>query len=181
MPSRPYMYTEDPVDNLQRNPFPGFSSLPPSPIEQKARRSRRLLACTLDSVIMSVFDTIERVTTSPTLFLLVSSLVLSAAYVILHTWFRRLPANAPPAVSDDFPITGAIRFWTKRWDFVRRARDQTSTGNFSFHAGPNTIVALNGDAGRKLFFESRDLGFQEGCVIRSSNCRIGGARDMLTE
>ncbi|KAF2184121.1 cytochrome P450 [Zopfia rhizophila CBS 207.26] len=114
---------------------------------------------------MSVFDYIERVTTSPTLFLLVAATVLLTAYAVLHSYFRRLPSNAPPTVSDDLPITGAFGFWTRRWDFFRNARAHTSTGNFSFHAGPHTVVGLSGDKGRQLFFESRDLGLAEGYAV----------------
>ena len=111
---------------------------------------------------MAVID-IERVTTSPTLFLATTSTILFVAYVLVHTFFlRRLPPNAPPAVSGNFPLTGATGFWSRRWDFYRRARAHASTGNFSFHAGPNTIVGLSGEKGRRLFFESKELGFAEG-------------------
>jgi sterol 14-demethylase len=117
---------------------------------------------------MAIFDSLERFSSSPTVFLAVSTAVLLAAYVLVVTYSRRIPANAPPAASDDFPLTGAIRFWTQRWDWYRHSRQQTTTGNFSFHAGPNTLVALSGEKGRRLFFESRDLGFTEGCVNRQS-------------
>lgn len=111
---------------------------------------------------MAIFDYLERVTTSPTIFLAVSATVLLTAYVLVHTYSRRVPANAPVVVSDDFPLTGAIRFWTKRWEWYRQARHRSQTGNFSFHAGPNTIVGLSGEKGRKLFFESKELAFSEG-------------------
>lgn len=92
--------------------------------------------------------------------------VLLVAYTIAHTFFiRRLPPNAPPEVSDNIPISGAIGFWTERWSWFRRRRDQSKSGNFSFHAGPNTIVALSGDKGRQLFFDSKDLGFAEGYAV----------------
>jgi cytochrome P450 len=115
---------------------------------------------------MALIDMVSRVSTSPTIFLLVASAVLFTTYTVVHTFFiRRLHANAPPEVGDNLPITGAIGFWTARWTWFQRHRDQTKTGNFSFHAGPNTIVALSGDKGRRLFFESKDLGFAEGYAV----------------
>ena len=115
---------------------------------------------------MAVPDVLNRVTASPTLLLFVSTAVLLAAYTIVHTFFiRRLPPNAPAEVGDNFPIAGAFGFWTERWTWFRRRRDQSKTGNFSFHAGPNTIVGLSGDKGRQLFFDSKDLGFAEGYAV----------------
>lgn len=114
---------------------------------------------------MALLDVICCVARSPTLLLL-SSAVLVLVFVTVHTLFiRRLPANAPLAARDNYPVTGPWGFWTERWDWYRRRRDQSKTGNFSFHAGPNTIVALTGEEGRKLFFESRELGFAEGYAV----------------
>jgi len=98
--------------------------------------------------------------------LLVGFAIFFSIYTVVHTFFiRRIPANAPPEARNNFPVTGAVGFWTKRWDWYRQRRDEAATGNFSFHAGPNTIVGLSGDAGRKLFFESKDLGFSEGYAV----------------
>jgi cytochrome P450 len=115
---------------------------------------------------MALLDIASRVSTSPTLLLLLVSATLFSIYVVVHTLFiRRLPANAPLEVHDNLPLTGALGFWTHRWTWYRRQRDQAKTGNFSFHAGPNTIVSLSGDKGRRLFFESKDLGFAEGYAV----------------
>ena len=114
---------------------------------------------------MALFDIIRTVVWSPTLLLL-SSAALVLIFVTIHTLFiRRLPANAPAAARDNYPVTGPWGFWTRRWDWYRLRRDQSKTGNFSFHAGPNTIVALTREEGRKLFFESRELGFAEGYAV----------------
>jgi cytochrome P450 len=114
---------------------------------------------------MALLDVVDCVVRSPTL-LLFSSAALVLVFVIVHTVFiRRLAANAPLATHDNYPVTGPWGFWTERWDWYRRRRDQSKTGNFSFHAGPNTIVALTGEEGRKLFFESRELGFAEGYAV----------------
>jgi len=115
---------------------------------------------------MALLGTLIRVSGSPTLTILAASAVLLTAYVVIHTLFiRRIPHNAPPVVSDNLPITGPIGFWTSRWDWFRSKRDASPTGNFTFHAGPNTIVALSGAKSRKLFFESRHLGFAEGYAV----------------
>jgi cytochrome P450 len=114
---------------------------------------------------MALLDIINPVTRSPTLLLL-SLFASLLVFVSVHTlYMRRLPANAPLAARDNYPVTGPWGFWTRRWDWYRRQRDQSKTGNFSFHAGPNTIVALTGEEGRKLFFESRELGFAEGYAV----------------
>ncbi|KAL6710615.1 hypothetical protein ACN47E_008663 [Coniothyrium glycines] len=115
---------------------------------------------------MALVKTITHVTSSPSLSLLVFAITFFFIYAIAHTLFiRRIPSNAPPEVGDNLPISGAFGFWTERWTWFRRRRDQSNTGNFSFHAGPNTIVALSGDKGRQLFFDSKDLGFAEGYAV----------------
>ncbi|KAF3011131.1 hypothetical protein E8E13_011429 [Curvularia kusanoi] len=114
---------------------------------------------------MPLLDIVRSVFGSPSLLLL-SSAALVLVFVAIHTLFiRRLPTNAPPVARDNYPVTGPWGFWTRRWDWYRLRRDQSSTGNFSFHAGPNPIVALTGEEGRKLFFESRELGFAEGYAV----------------
>jgi cytochrome P450 len=115
---------------------------------------------------MALLNTIDCVSNAPTLFLLVGSASCFTIYAVLHTFFiRQLPPNAPQEVPDNYPIAGAFGFWTKRWDWFRMRRDQANTGNFSFHAGPNTIVGLSGDKGRQLFYDSKDLGFGEGYAV----------------
>lgn len=114
---------------------------------------------------MALFNMVYCVVTSPVRLLLLLAM-LFLVFVIVHTYLvRRLPENAPNATSDDYPLTGPWGFWTERWDWYCRRRDQSTTGNFSFHAGPNTIVALTGEKGRKAFFESRELGFSEGYAV----------------
>jgi cytochrome P450 len=112
---------------------------------------------------MAVLEVVESIWRSHTLFLGVGITICLALYAVIHTFFlRRLPPNAPQAVSDNYPITGSFGFWTKRWDWFRTCRDKSKTGNFSYHAGPNTIVGLSGDVGRQLFFDSKALDFAAG-------------------
>lgn len=115
---------------------------------------------------MALAQVVERVSASPSLLLLISSALLLTVYTLAHTlYIRRIPSNAPPETRDNLPLAGAFGFWTERWSWYKRRRDQSNTGNFSFHAGPNTIVALSGDKGRHLFFDSKDLGFAEGYAV----------------
>ena len=78
--------------------------------------------------------------------------------------FRRpsLPKNAPPLVSEAWPIIGSMQFFTQRWDFFQRQMAHSPTGNFSFYAGDKPVIGMSGDESRRLFFESKHLGFSEG-------------------
>lgn len=115
---------------------------------------------------MILLDISSRVSASPMMFVLVASVILLAGYALGHTLlFRRLPPNAPSLVSDNYPITGPLGFWTERWTWYKKQRDQAKTGNFSFHAGAHTVVAMSGEKSRQLYFESRELGFTEGYAV----------------
>ena len=72
------------------------------------------------------------------------------------------PKNAPKLTSESWPILGSLQFFTQRWDFYQRAIARSHSGNFSFYAGQWPVVALSGDEGRRVFFESKALGFAEG-------------------
>jgi sterol 14-demethylase len=112
---------------------------------------------------MALSDVLDRFANTKTILLFsVVVLVLTICATVSLPYSHRVPANAPPQVSDDLPVVGALGFWTHRWTWWREQRDQSKTGTFSFHAGPNMIVALSGDKGRQLFFDSKDLGFSEG-------------------
>jgi sterol 14-demethylase len=84
------------------------------------------------------------------------------AYILLGGPQYRFSPNSPKRITEGYPILGAFRFFTARWDFFRHARAQTPSGNFSFFLGKHPIVGMSGDKGRQLFFESRDLDFAEG-------------------
>jgi hypothetical protein len=111
---------------------------------------------------MAVYECFERVKTSPTLLLL-GTVVLFTAYVLVHTFFlRRISPDAPPEIGANYPLTGAWGFWNRRWDFFKNASSRSSTGNFSFHAGSHHLVGLSGQKSRQIFFDSRELDFEEG-------------------
>jgi hypothetical protein len=117
---------------------------------------------------MGLLTSFERVNMSPTL-IVTTSLVAWFTYVVVHALFlRKLPQNAPPIAMGNYPVLGAVRFWTDRWGFIKDARRRSPTGNFSFYAGSNLIVGLSGQKGRRLFYETRELTLEEGynrCIV----------------
>jgi hypothetical protein len=84
------------------------------------------------------------------------------AYILLGGPQYHFSPNSPKRITEGYPILGALRFFTARWDFFQHARAQTPSGNFSFYLGKHPIVGISGDKGRQLFFENRDLDFAEG-------------------
>ena len=101
------------------------------------------------------------------LFVVVAvAILIGARYLFSRS---PLPAKAPPTVSDNYPIIGAFAFFTKRWDFFRRAISQSPHGNFSFHLGKWPLIGVSGAEGRKVFFESKQLGFAEGYGLLSAS------------
>lgn len=87
--------------------------------------------------------------------------ILATAYLYA---FKRpsLPKNAPPLVSEAWPIIGSMQFFTQRWEFFQRQMAHSPTGNFTFFAGDKPVIGMSGDESRRLFFESKHLGFTEG-------------------
>ena len=97
--------------------------------------------------------------------------LLSVAFLsiaILATAFlyaiRRpsLPKNAPPLATEAWPIIGSMQFFTQRWEFFQRQMAHSPTGNFSFYAGDKPVIGMSGDEPRRIFFDSKQLGFVEG-------------------
>ena len=102
------------------------------------------------------------------IYMLSASIVISAVVVFaLLSSPRRLGPKAPHLVPGGYPVVGALRFFTARWDFFQHARRLTPSGNFGFFIGRHAVVGLTGEKGRQLFFESKGLGFGEGYVCMS--------------
>lgn len=78
--------------------------------------------------------------------------------------FKRpsLPKNAPPMVTEAWPLIGSMQFFTNRWEFFQRQMAHSPSGNFSFFAGDKAVIGMSGDESRRLFFDSKHLGFSEG-------------------
>ncbi|KAI5458580.1 cytochrome P450 6A1 [Mariannaea sp. PMI_226] len=92
---------------------------------------------------------------------LVLILVCFTAYQKL---FSRQPLHpkAPPLTHGVYPILGAVKFFTRRWDFFRDAARTSPTGNFSFFVGRKPVVGLTSEESRQVFFDNRHFGFAEG-------------------
>ena len=103
-------------------------------------------------------------TTVPNSYLvigLVFFLVCVATYTRL---FSRpaLPPGAPPLTHGVYPVLGAVKFFTRRWEFFRDASRDSSTGNFSFFVGRKLVIGLTSQSSRQVFFDNRHFGFAEG-------------------
>lgn len=72
------------------------------------------------------------------------------------------PKNAPKQTYTSWPIVGTMRFFSGRWDFLRDAAGHSSSGQHSFAVGGYDIVGLSGEAGRRVFFESKQLSLPDG-------------------
>jgi sterol 14-demethylase len=91
------------------------------------------------------------------------AILVGITSLVLYVFHKpAFPANAPKATEDALPLIGSRNFFTKRWDFYKSSIARSATGNFSFYAGKWPVVGLAGHNSRKLFFESRQLAFQEG-------------------
>ncbi|KAI5365207.1 Putative cytochrome P450 [Septoria linicola] len=96
--------------------------------------------------------------------LALGSFVVLASLVLYLFHKPTFPRNAPKLVDDTIPLIGALHFFTQRWDFWERARNRSTTGNFSFYAGQHPVVGVTGQKQeeRKVFFEDKRLAFSEG-------------------
>jgi hypothetical protein len=92
---------------------------------------------------------------------ILSTAILVSALLYL---FKRpsLPNNAPPLVSESWPIIGSMQFFTQRWDFFQRQMAHSPSGNFSFYAGDKIVVGLSGEESRRIFFDHKQLDLNQG-------------------
>jgi len=76
-----------------------------------------------------------------------------------------LPPKTPVLVergAGNWPVLGSLRFFTDRQRFMLGNIASSVSGSFSFYFGKHHIVGLGGPDGKKTFFESKHLGFNEG-------------------
>jgi sterol 14-demethylase len=102
------------------------------------------------------------------------ALLLTTAATVFYKVFWRpaFPKNAPKWYKKgDWPILGSVEYYYgRRLDFVREALRNSKTGNFSFYIGKKQMIGVSGPAGRKVFFESKDLNFPQAYVSLFSIC-----------
>ncbi|RYO88763.1 hypothetical protein DL766_005187 [Monosporascus sp. MC13-8B] len=78
-------------------------------------------------------------------------------------WRPALPKNAPKWwKGGDWPVLGALRFYSQRADFYREAISHSPSGNFSFYMGKKHLIGLSGPEARRTFYDSRELSLNEG-------------------
>lgn len=110
---------------------------------------------------MALSAAAEAADSSLLLYILVSAGIFLISYLSVLKR-KAFDGQAPPVTKANWPIFGDIGFWTARHDFWLAALNHARSGNFSFHIGKHRAVGTNSDEGRKLFFESKELGFGEG-------------------
>jgi hypothetical protein len=96
---------------------------------------------------------------------LVLPLVLILVGFTAYTKLFSRPAlhpKAPPLTHGVYPLLGALKFFTRRWEFFRDAALASPTGNFSFFVGRKPVVGLTSENSRQVFFDNRHFGFAEG-------------------
>lgn len=91
-------------------------------------------------------------------------IILTVVILISYFWIRKpsYPLNAPIAVDECFPLLGATRFFTHRWDFFRDNSKRSKSGHFSYSLGRYRMVGLSGEDARHLIFFSPNLNMEEG-------------------
>lgn len=96
--------------------------------------------------------------------------------LLFYTLHRpSLPKSSPPIhpTKAPLPIIGHPQFFTSRTPFILSGLRAVLGNAFSFYFGPLHIVAVSGVAGRRAFFESKDLSFSEGYNVLFANTPNG--------
>ncbi|KAL9097480.1 MAG: hypothetical protein Q9165_000376 [Trypethelium subeluteriae] len=111
---------------------------------------------------MALFDNFPSTSSSSTLTIvaLIASTVIGIFLFLLNR--PALPLNAPPYSHLSYPIVGALKFWSARWDFFSESAARSRSGHFSYYIGKYPVVGLMGEEGRKTFLESKQLNLDEG-------------------
>lgn len=110
---------------------------------------------------MATLETLTDLLTAPTLLTATLIVLLTTFYLTLLR-APSFPPNAPPHTKETYPLLGAWFWFSERWDFHQRASAASPTGNFSFFAGPLSVISIASDSARRVFFESKDLHFNAG-------------------
>ncbi|KAI2642112.1 cytochrome P450 6A1 [Xylaria nigripes] len=97
-----------------------------------------------------------------TVWVLLLTTAATAFYRVF--WRPPFPKNAPKWYKKgDWPILGSLEFYYgRRLDFVRAALRESKTGHVSFYIGKKHLVLVSGEEGRKFYFESKELNFNQG-------------------
>lgn len=99
---------------------------------------------------------------SPAMLVILLTSIILSIYYILFTSRIKFYATSPKQASEQYPIVGALAYFSKKWDFYRRSSAESPTGNFSFYLGQHAVIGLAGETGREAFYNSRQLGLTQG-------------------
>ncbi|KAF2207132.1 hypothetical protein CERZMDRAFT_122786 [Cercospora zeae-maydis SCOH1-5] len=97
--------------------------------------------------------------------LAIGCLLFLTSFVLYVFHKPAFPKNAPKLTSHNtIPLIGAVKFFTRRIDFMSLGQSHSPTGNFGFYAGMHPVIGLSGKSveQRRVFFEDKRMGFSEG-------------------
>ncbi|KAE9364966.1 cytochrome P450 [Stipitochalara longipes BDJ] len=80
------------------------------------------------------------------------------------SYYPRVDPKSPKFTSDTVLILGSRGFLTRLWSWWKKSMENSKTGNFSFWLGKYHVIALSGEAARKMYLDNRDLDFVLGNV-----------------
>jgi hypothetical protein len=112
------------------------------------------------SSIMAAF--LEQLSLPSLLLLIPITILTSLIYYILFSPVVEFSPKAPKQASAQYPIVGALGYFSEKWEFYRRSIHESPSGSFSFYLGKHAVVGLGGETGRHAFYESRELGITQG-------------------
>lgn len=96
-----------------------------------------------------------------TIWVLALSTIIGLLFQL--AWRPSFPKNAPTLWKPkDWPIVGAIAYFSDRKNFLVHGSQASKTGSFSYYLGKHQVVNTSGKEGRKTFFESKELSMAEG-------------------
>lgn len=87
--------------------------------------------------------------------------VLVGGFAVLSRSGSALPAKAPKLIRG-WPIVGSWDFWSRRVDFHTENSSRSKSGSFTYFVGPMPVIALSGEQGRRVFFDSHRLDLGKG-------------------
>lgn len=112
---------------------------------------------------------------SPTALVLLLTPITLITYYILFAPRIEFSPKAPKQTSEQYPVVGALAYFSAKWDFYRRSSRESPSGNFSFYLGRNAVVGLSGEIGRDVFYNTREFGISQGQAL---NPRIPGPPEL---
>ncbi|KAE8359940.1 cytochrome P450 [Aspergillus caelatus] len=98
---------------------------------------------------------------------LVLLLLLCGLSVLFSQFIRQahFPDGAPRPLGEGYPILGALRFFSDRYNMYFDGISLSRTGSFSFYFGKHQIVGISGLEGRKVFFQDKAMDLSQGYTL----------------